>query len=50
MPKKINGHKVNRSAVTGKFVTDEFAKKNKATTVTEKMKKKGNKKRPGKNN
>ena len=32
--------KVNRSAKTGEFVTKEFAKKHKSTTVTETVKKK----------
>lgn len=32
--------KVNRSAKTGEFVTKEYAKKHKNTTVTETVKKK----------
>ena len=32
--------KVNRSAKTGEFVTKEFAKKHKSTTVTETIKRK----------
>lgn len=34
---KKKAHTVNRSAETGEFVTDEFAKKHKDTTVKEKI-------------
>jgi hypothetical protein len=35
----MSTNKRNRSAITGQFVTEKFAKANKKTTVTERVKK-----------
>lgn len=47
MAKKSIRFKVNRSSKTGRFVTKKFAKKHKATTQTETVKRKP---KPGENN
>lgn len=43
MAKKASTRKVNRSAVTGKFVSNAFVKKNKATTIRQTVRKGGKK-------
>jgi hypothetical protein len=43
MAKKAKTPKVNRSAITGRFVSAEFEKKNKHTTIKQAVKKGGKK-------
>jgi len=45
MAKKRSTRKVSRSAITGKFVKHKYAKKHPRTTVTERIKKTGGKKK-----